>query len=91
MKRADMYGVLFSTFVLFMYVLEIHIFFMPLIHNNATYAFQGYREHVLKYFTNHLYCFFVFWLTSFMSGILSPIRYVYNCIKIAYILVFLGF
>lgn len=90
MKQADLCGVLFSTFVLFVYVLEIFIFFMPLIHNKATCDIQGYRENVLKYFTNYLFCLLVFWVTSFMSGTLSPIRYVYNCIKIAYILAFLG-
>ena len=75
MKKLKWHGILFSMFILFMYVMGIYDMFMMLSHNVAYYESKAYGEGALEYFTNYPPYMLVFWLLNLGGGLLGPVLY----------------
>ncbi len=88
MKKLKWYGVVFSLFILFLYIMGTYDIFMMLSHNVNYYNSKGYGEIVVNYFTNYPVYLLVFWISNLLCGLLSPIMYLVknkNSYKIAII------
>ena len=81
MKRLKWHGVLFSLFLLFLYIMGMYDFFMMLSHNAAYYLSKGYGEAVHHYFTNYPLPGLILWIGNLVSGLAAPILYLWkkNC------------
>ena len=75
MKKLKWYGVVFSLFILFLYIMGTYDIFMMLSHNVNYYNSKGYGEIVVNYFTNYPVYLLVFWISNLLCGLLSPIMY----------------
>lgn len=88
MKKIKWYGVLFATFVVFIYIMGIYDLFMMLGHNGAYYEAHRYGQNVMNYFTDYPIGLLVLWIANLVCGVLSPILYVFKkgvCVKIAFL------
>ena len=75
MKKLKWHGVVFSLFILFLYIMGTYDIFMMLFHNVNYYNSKGYGEIVVNYFTNYPVYLLVFWISNLLCGLLSPIMY----------------
>lgn len=88
MKKLKWHGIVFSLFILFLYIMGTYDIFMMLSHNVDYYNSKGYGEIVVNYFTNYPVYLLVFWISNLLCGLLSPIMYLVknkNSYKIAII------
>jgi len=74
-KKLKWHGMLFSMFILFMYVMGIYDMFMMLSHNVAYYESKAYGEGALMYFTNYPPYMLVFWILNLGGGLIGPVLY----------------
>lgn len=75
MKKLKWHGIIFSLFILFLYIMGTYDIFMMLSHNVDYYNSKGYGEIVVNYFTNYPIYLIVFWIGNLICGLLSPILY----------------
>lgn len=67
------YGVLFSLFMLLLYVMGTYDLFMMLGHNEAYYLSKGYGQAVHEYFTDYPPVGLALWIVNLLSGLVSPL------------------
>lgn len=72
-RKLKWYGVLFSLFMLFLYVMGTYDLFMMLGHNEAYYLSKGYGQAVHEYFTGYPPVGLVLWIVNLLSGLISPL------------------
>lgn len=90
MKKLKWYGIVFSLFVLFLYIMGSFDIFMMLSHNVDYYNSKGYGDIVIKYFTNYPIYLLVFWIGNLICGLLSPIMYLVKS-KESYLIALISF
>lgn len=72
-RKLKWYGVLFSLFMLFLYVMGTYDLFMMLGHNETYYLSKGYGQAVHEYFTGYPPVGLVLWIVNLLSGLISPL------------------
>lgn len=75
MEKIKWYGVTFSLFILFLYVMGTYDIFMMLSYNAGYYESKGYGERAVLYFTDYPVYLLVFWILNLACGLISPILY----------------
>ena len=94
MNQLKWYGILFSLFILFLYVMGIYDLPMMLSHNTQYYISRNYGEGATLYFTNYPFYMMIFWITNLICGLLSPVLFLIKnkyAYKVAFVSAFSDF
>lgn len=94
MNQLKWYGILFSLFIIFLYVMGIYDLPMMLSHNTEYYVSRNYGEGAILYFTSYPIYMMVFWITNLICGLLSPFLFLLKskyAYKVAFVSAFSDF